>query len=188
MSVEFNHLRSTKAILDAVKAALAALTIPIGSETPKAFGTVEIFDMKDWEAAIQTLVTTENRICLVLYAGDSYERVASGITMLNVRRTTKIELLIADYHVSDGVKAQLGDGAQPGSVGLLDAVLGELTGVVLDQEVGKDAVYLMPAGVEQMTITEADKQDAPGRNLISVSFDAIGQWMSVGVRSSTLGA
>lgn len=185
MSVEFNQLRSTRAILEAVKTALTNLTITIGAQTPKAFQAVEICDLADWESVIQKFVIASDRVAIVLWAGDSYENNRQ-ISVLSSRRTTKIEILITDYRIEDGVAGQLGDDSQPGSVGLLDAVLGELTGVVLDEEVGRDAVSLMPAGVERLTITDADQQDAPGRNLISVTFDAVGQWMQVACRSSSL--
>jgi hypothetical protein len=185
MSVEFNQLRDTRAILEAVKTSLANLTITIGDKTPKAFGTVEIFDLADWEVAIQKLVISSDRVALVLWGGDSYENNRQ-ITVLSTRRTSKVEILITDYRIDDGVAGQLGDATQPGSVGLLDAVLAELTGVIIDEGAGKDAVTLMPAGTERLTITDADQQESPGRNIISVTFDAVGQWMQVATRSSTL--
>ena len=186
MSVEFNHLRSTRTILEAVKNALTALTLTIGEETPKAFGTVEICDIKDWAAALQRIVTSEDRVCIILYAGDTFENNRQ-ITLLSSRRTTKIELLISDYNL-DGVSAQLGTDSQPGSVGLGDAVLSELTGVILDESAGRDAVSLMPVGCDQITVSEEDKQDSPGRHILSLTFDAVGQWMQVACRSSTMSA
>ncbi len=183
MSVETNQLRSTRTVLEAVKAALAALTITVGNKTPKAFGTVEIFDLADWDTALQTLVTTEDRICLVLWAGDAFENQRE-ISILTTRRITKIELLVSDFRIDSGVAAQIGDDSQPGVAGLVDAVLASLTGVILDVAGGKDAVALVPVGMERLTITDQDKQETPGRHVISLTFDAVGQWMQVGISGS----
>jgi hypothetical protein len=183
MSVETNQLRSTRSVILAVRDALRALSLSLAGKSVKAFGRVEVFDLADWENAIASLVAAEDRVCFVIWIGDTFENQRE-ISVLTTRRTTRVELLLSDFNVADPVASQLGDNHQPGVAGLSDAVLAGLTGVLMDEATGLDALALLPVALERITITDQDKQDIPGRHVISLTFDAVGQWTQVGIRDS----
>lgn len=179
MSVETNNLRSTKAILDAVVAALQGLKLAVNGQN--AFARVDIFDLTDWAAAVRRLVFNDNRAALVIYGGDNFERTM-GTSILTVDRTTRLDVLLTDRVLGDDVKAMTGDGVRPGTFGLLDQVLPALTGQILEAEEGmENSVYLVPTGVERVFVTDDDKKDWPGRSVLLVSFEASAPWLQVGV-------
>jgi hypothetical protein len=181
MSVETSKLRSTKAILDAVIAVLSA--VQLADATP-AFERVESFDLTDWQHALGKLALNQQRAAVVIWSGEDYE-VNREVSVLTVRRTQTIDVILTDRRLDKPVSALTGDEASPGVVGLKDLVLPNLIGVLLDSdEDGNEAVYLTPASIERGMLSVEDKEASPGRQVLIINLQAVGEWLQVGVRSN----
>ena len=81
----------------------------------------------------------------------TYEVQRQTVT-LTVQRMPTFEVIFSDFDLTDPAVAKHGTTTTPGVLGLLDAMLPELTGIVLDETAtdSEDAVYLVPAGLERM--------------------------------------
>jgi len=181
MSVETNSLTATKTILAAVKTALQA--VEVGGSA--AFGMVELFDLADWGDALRRLATAESRVALVVYAGEQYENTRE-VSLLTTHRVTQVEILMTDFQLADPTVALIGDDIQPGALGLVDAVLPALTGILIDTAGNLDAVHLVPTGFDRMILTQEDQDNAPGRHVIGLTFEARGAYMQIGVGESSV--
>lgn len=184
MSVETNKLRSTREIVEAVKTALEALETAAGQ---RAFDRVEIFDLSDYEDALRRLALNQERAALVVWTGDEFDNDRQSI-VLTTRRTALLDVFIADRRLDAPVKALVGDAENnlPGVLGLRDLVIPALTGQVLasDAETGAELIYLVPQSTERVIVNADDKRKFPGRQVLIINFQAVGEWLQVGVESS----
>lgn len=184
MSVETNKLRSTREILDAVIVKLDGLKLQQGQP---AFDRVEMFDLSDYLDAMQRLAMNQERTALVLWTGDDFES-NRGTIILKVRRTSNIEVFITERNLAAPVKALTGDPENylPGVLGLRDLVLPALTGELLPSkaETGAELIYLVPESVARGIISAEDKAKFPARQIIIINWQALGEFMMVGVEAN----
>lgn len=184
MSVETNKLRSTREILDAIVAALTALNLEQGQP---AFDRVEHFDLTDYEDAMRRLAMNQERTALVIWTGDEFENVRQTV-MLTTRRITSIDVFVSERNLVKPVAALTGDPENylPGVLGLRDLVIPALTGAILESNAdnGNELIYLLPTGVERGIISADDKKKFPARQILILSFQAVGEWLQVGVESN----
>src|ERR1051326_4725103 len=118
-----NHLRSTKAALDALAAKIEALQwTPTGGSAGPAFSRVELFDDLDLVAAFKKLIITESRICLLIHSGDAFEAQRAD-RQLVIHHKSEIFIVFTDRVMKKRTEALLGSDTNPGLLVLRNLVL-----------------------------------------------------------------
>jgi hypothetical protein len=169
-----NTLRTSRGILTAVQSILEGLEV---GGAP-AFAAVRLFDIQDLSDAMRQLVVSEDRMAILIYAGDSFAPQLDVGSLL-LQRTMEVTLIITDRRLDDRVVALVGDDETPGVLGLLDAVLPAITGVVVDETSAgaEDQVRCVPTRADSMLVALEDKSKYPGRQAISIDLQLQGQWI-----------
>lgn len=173
MATNFNGLRKTKDVLNAIVDKVAALTLGVEFGGGKAFQTVIIFNVADLEQAIRSFIAARDRVAVIVFDGDNFEddEAAEGIE-LRAMQTRNIDVLVSDRVIAqDRTKALLGTKEHPGALELLDLVETELSGLLFPNPAG---VYLKPLGAETVVMSDQKQKDQPGRVGMLVRFAARG--------------
>lgn len=167
MATNFNGLRGTKEVLDAIVAKVAALLW----KGEKAFQNVELFDVTDIMLALQTIIAARDRIAVIVFDTADFESQPNG-TDLVCKQTRRIDVIVSDRVINaDRRKAVFGEGDHPGVLALQDLVIEQVSGLLLENPKG---VYLAPVGAEPVIVTDAAQKNHPGRRAAVVNFEARG--------------
>jgi hypothetical protein len=169
MATNFNGLRKTREILDAIAKKIEALNLPDSDE--KAFQTVKIASVADVEAAIEQLLVIRDRVALIVFDGDHFENEVRG-TDLDSSQSRNIDVLVTDRVIDrDYTKALLGTKDHPGTLTLKDLVIEEVSGLLLPNPHG---VYLEAIDTQTAVMKSAKQKDQPGRCWMLINFTAKG--------------
>lgn len=124
--------RKTKTILDALKTLLESLVFPEGHalEGDNIFKSVQLYDIPDLETALKDLLEFNDRICLVVTAGDFWRNEQKGNEMRS-HRTGEIILIMSDQDYAPGKASFFGNGTQPGIINFKEDVMEAITGETL---------------------------------------------------------
>ena len=181
MTEASQHLRDTKAILDAIVERLRAVKLS-DAEDAVAFERVELFDLADWEDALRRLAANQQRSAIVIWAGEDWEHERE-LTVLTSRRSQSFEVMISERRLDNPVSALTGDDRSPGVVGLKDQVAKALTGILLDDTAKgeSDAVYLTVQTIQRGVLSTDDKKKDPGRQVLILSVQSAGEWLQTAV-------
>ncbi len=138
-----NLTTPTVEVLNALQAHLSAVQYA-GSP---AFDQVELYDLADLAQAIKDLLLVKNRICLVVLDSESWEPERKGQQLI-CRQAREVTLLVADRHWASSRVALLGNVQTAGVLGLKDALLPELTGLITAK------VFAQPGLGELMKVSD----------------------------------
>ncbi|KAB2673892.1 MAG: hypothetical protein DVB31_02935 [Verrucomicrobia bacterium] len=170
MGIPNNNLARTRAVLQALKAAVAAIQwTPTDGDAEAAFAKVEIYDLRDVYTALKELIAAQSRVALLVFDSASFETFHEGRDE-RARQVRKVYVVVADRNWGDRRKAWLGDATNPGAYELADLVVEQLRGPLADV----DQVYLRPTGIEPMMITGQERQNQVGRATVLVPIDVVG--------------
>ncbi|MBN8245881.1 MAG: hypothetical protein J0L84_00395 [Verrucomicrobia bacterium] len=162
MSTErFNSLPPASVFLREIVARIQALHW----DGEALFNRVELFDIADLNQAARKLVMNQDRICVVIYAGQQFLSEVSG-KELHLRTEHSVVCLIADRCLKDRLEAQIGGPNNPGVHELQRLVVGAVSGVLLEPPF---AVLCIPQGSDPVVI--ADEGGAmPGRAALELDL------------------
>jgi hypothetical protein len=177
-----NKLRSTKAILDALIAKLAAVRLDDQGDA-LAFERVELFDLSDYQDAMRRLALSEQRLALVIWSGDGYENERQ-LTVLQTRRTLSVDIFVSVRRLDDPVAAMTGDDTEPGTLALRDKVIAAVYGVILEGDDDQEAIYAVPQSVERGILNADDKKENPGRQILILNLQLAGEYLETAVGSN----
>lgn len=167
-------MKGTSQILDEIVTRLQALTwTPDGGDPEDAFGLVSRFAVTDLEEAFADLLTTEQRVALVVCTGRDWQIMEEG-PKTSMRRTTQVSVVVSDRILGDEQAAWSGSATTPGAWGLADLVPGAICGRLLD---APQAVDLLPVGEQDVSIDREVETNLPGRAAVIIEFQAIGGWL-----------
>lgn len=167
------QLRPTIEVLNAVVAALTPLKwTPVGGPEQNLFAAVEIFDEPDMVKALQRLILNQDRVALVIFAGERWEKAVSGRVLVSQRQQS-ILVLICDRVIGDERGAMCGTATHPGTLGIKDRVYAAVSGPLLPNPLG---INVSPEDGEPVFIQDI-RTKLPGRAIYSQSFTAHGGWL-----------
>jgi hypothetical protein len=157
---------STLAILTAIKAALTPLTAELNNASVPMFERIELYGSKQIGQALKDLIIIKDRVALIIPIGSRFEGERKGSTVIS-KKTTTIDVLVADRDYLTGQAADFGGSNNVGVVAMQDAVAEALTG----NQLALPFVSLIPTAAEPLEIYDPKKKDSPGRVAWVVSFD-----------------
>jgi len=162
MSTErFSSLPPASAFLREIVARIQALRW----REQAAFNAVELFDVADLLQATRALVLNQDRICVVIYAGQQFFADLHG-RELHLRTEHSVVCLVADIADGERIQAQIGGPNNPGVHELQRLVLAAVSGVLLEPP---GAVLCIPQGSDPVVI--ADEGAAmPGRSALELDL------------------
>lgn len=156
-----------------------ANTTAADSSTVPAFQSVKLFDTADLAAAMQELLLSQQRICLVIPDAERFESVLSGAHKLLVKRTLPVALLMSDRVLGDRQQALHGAPAAgdlpavAGAFALQEIALAAVTGRLLAPGGGLGGVLCQPVTATVLTV-EDTKKKLPGRACVELDLDCTG--------------
>ena len=159
---------STESLLKGIKTALEGLRLPPtveGADSIPAFEKVAIYGARDLSAAFADLLIFEERVCLVIPAGDNYTTEWEGRTVVTHQESDFV-LLISDRTFGSRIDALEGTAETPGVVALKDRVVSGLFGARLEIP----GVSLVPVSGEPFKLSTFDKKEQEGRQCWSITF------------------
>lgn len=161
-----NTLRPAAQVLDALQARLRTLRW----RTEPAFHQVELFDVADLVFALETLLLSKNRVCVIVHDAIEFDHELRG-TDLHVFTTRSVMLLLSDKVLGDRRAVAFGGAQNPGTYALADLVFPLVTGRLLENPTG---VYGVPVRAEPMEIKGTDQGKAVGRSAFLVQLHLVG--------------
>jgi hypothetical protein len=174
--------RATKTILDALVERLRTVKLSDEEDAP-AFERVELFDLADWRDAMRRLQLNQQRLALVIWAGDEYENNRET-TVLMTQRTQLFEIFLSEKRLDRPVAALTGDDRSPGVLGLKDSVVKALTGVLIEGDDDNETIYVTPTNLARGIVSDDDKKENPGRQVLVLSVSAAGEYLQNAVGES----
>lgn len=157
---------TTRAILDALKTRLAGLLLDGGPD--KLFEHVEFYDTTDLGNAYRDLAKLhKSRVCLIVPFGDMFSNRQKGMRLTTIP-TRRFALLIGDKDARTGQTAAFGDGTDtgPGTIGMKDLVVEDLTGQTLDL----NGVLLQPSDGDVVDIEVQEQGEVPRNRKAWIQF------------------
>jgi hypothetical protein len=156
----------TLTLLQAVRAAVAAITLP-APFSGAAFAETRLYAHENLTQALRDLLVFEDRVCLIIPTAARHENTESG-RFLQCRRETEFALLVCDrvYGGQFDAEAALGNADTPGMIALAELTIGALAGQSLDLP----SVCLKPGAGEPFRLTSAERDEAPGRECWAQTF------------------
>ena len=162
----------TTAIVAALKTILTGLQVTIGTNAPvNAFARVELFDSESLTEAMQLLVISDQRLCLIVVLDESFHTENRGQKLI-VTRSLPVALIISDRILGNRTTALYGNNTTPGALGLMELVLPAVTGMLLQPPNG---VTAEPVNSSVLVVkNQKDKQNLPGRAAIALELHCRG--------------
>lgn len=170
-----NSMATTAAILNAVKARIAALTLAIDG-APAAFERVELFDVESLTDAFRLLIISEQRVAVIISLDEQFEQVDDGNKIV-VTRMLPVAIVCSDRRLGDRVKALFGDPEDttvPGAFALAELALPEVTGQIVDGDGTIANVVATPGAKNSIFLKDEDQQDLPGRAAVMLEIHCRG--------------
>jgi hypothetical protein len=160
---------NTLDIIKAMQTALTALQLPGAYSAvagyPNAFQSTGLYPNADFIQALEDLYNYDDRVCLIVPAGDTHDDSTQGTNLFS-RRTTSIQLLIGDQDFSKSQAQTFGGPSAVGVVALKDLVINSLFG----SNLGISGIALTPENGEPLHISFKEKQQAPDRDCWQQTF------------------
>jgi len=174
-----NHLRSTKAALDALLAAISVLVWAGPSGDELAFKRVELFDDLDLPEAFKRLLLTESRIALVIYSSDTFETQRAD-RQLTIHRKQELYVVFTDRVMGKRREALIGSESNPGLLALRDLVLPAIIGLLVPQPNG---IVCAPTRGSLLQVEDTSTK-MPGRLAYLLEIELQGGWMKADIGRS----
>ena len=167
-----SNRQPASAIVAALITAVQNVQVTLNDVPVAAFQRVEFFDSEKLADAFQFLFITEQRVCVIVPLEEKFEAVLQQPQML-VKRTLPVMLVMSDRVLGTAQRkvAYLGDNTTPGAMGLMEAVLPAVTGLLLPNPGG---VLVQPVDNCALTISDKDQAKMPGRVAVALHVDCIG--------------
>lgn len=141
---------------------LQALTwTPTVGDPVAAFESVLVFEATDREAALERYISSEGRIAIVVYSGDTFARLEQGPRYgigFDTQTNRTFSILISDRYLTNATYAMRGTDTNPGAYALFELAVAALAGVLLD---GPPTVYCEPQAFTPGASPDTDSE--PGR-------------------------
>lgn len=153
MNLTKNSTMNYGEVLDVLRVALSAIQI----WGKPAFEQVKIYDLLDLKKALEELLVTKNRVCLLIPGGEEWDRNIHGAQLI-CHQTRQVTLLMADRNYTDRLKAMLGDLQTPGVFTLSAHVLPAVCGRLADR-----SFVVEPDNGELFALEGDDRANNPGR-------------------------
>jgi hypothetical protein len=154
------ELLKTMDLCAALKTALAAINHPTLAGQ-KLFEVVEYHEDTNLGEALQQLIITKKRVCIIVPQGDRYQTERPGRTIVSTR-TTSLDLVIADQAYTRGANdAAFGGANNLGVLRMKEIVLEALA--ASPQLGGLPWCALYPTEGAMLEISASDEKSAPGR-------------------------
>lgn len=167
-------LLSTLDLMARLKTVLSAIDHPT-INGQKLFEVVEYSEDKNLAEALQDLIILKQRVCLIVPAGDDWQRRKEGRTM-HADRTTSLDLLFADRaYTKGGQDAAFGGANNVGVVKMHELVLATLAENP-QLEAGNPAYplrwcALVPVSGAFLSIAADEAKALPGRQAYAVNYE-----------------
>ena len=170
---------TTRTLLDALRARLAALTW----NGEPAFASINLYDLRDIAAALRELVVSQDRICLVVYEGETFATQRQGRN-LHIKQVVKVTLFMSDQNLGDRQAAFYGADGTPGVIALKDLIVGlaplsngtvqpAVLGLLLPNSV------VTPVGSEPFVLSDSTREELAGRGAWATQLEITSGMLSV---------
>ncbi len=155
-------------LLAALKTRLLALDHPTLTGE-KLFEVVAYHEDKNLAEALEELIITKSRVCLIVPAGDRFERRKEG-RIINVDRYSSLDLVFADKaYTKGGQDAAFGGTKNVGVVAMADLVIEKLGET--PQLTGLRWCSLEPTDGAFLTLAADEQKKATGRQAYVLNYE-----------------
>lgn len=170
--------KSVPVVLAALKAQLE--NVKLADDATAAFERIEIFDEENLEAAFQSLLLGDQRVCLIIPLTARWENNPQEKPR-TARRVLPVVLLISEQVIGDRTAALFGTDDLDGAYGLAARALPAVTGQLIENPGG---VVCMPANESVVIVRQADGGNLGGRAALAVELECQGGWLRAQLSSS----
>lgn len=161
----------TVTILNAIVAALEALEwTPAGGAAEPAFQSVKLFDLNSLPDALQHLLVSQERCCIVVPDDERFTPRVQSQRRILLTRTLPVAIFLSDRILGDRQAALIGNATSPGAYGLVELVLPVLTGRLLAPPAGVNCV---PTTCAVLNLQDG-AQKLPGRSALELDVECTG--------------